>query len=128
MLAVVVTSHDVRHAGRQMLLGELRIAQLRKAPRARQAQPVEVAVLGVGVVKDDRRLGERARVGKKRSHPRAELAVRKQVLHQQCLDQRGGEEVVRRRLVLSRVVAIVQVPALCRRFDLPLESRAADDS
>src|SRR3954468_11842972 len=95
------------------------IAEAQEAPRARQAQTVEMAVLGVGVVVSGGRLGERTEArGREAPQPAREFAFGQRLLHEQRLANARRQEIVERRLIGERCGAVALVPATRGLADL----------
>jgi hypothetical protein len=91
VLADVIPADYVRHSGVQVALRLCaEVPQSKKAPRARQAQSVEMALLRIGMVYDVRRLREPAETARQELlHPFREVGCRQYGFHQDRFHQRG---------------------------------------
>src|SRR2546421_5859442 len=122
MLAGIVATGHLRQRRGDQLFRAFLPSQAGKAPCTRQAQAVEMTLLGVGVILHPRQLGERAEaLWRKTLYPALKLARLHHLHHEQRLDEARRKKIVQRRLEGERRGAIALVPPARRLADLELE-------
>src|SRR3954464_9860988 len=86
--AGVAAFQDMRQRRRHQGLRDAAVAQASEAPRARQAEPIEVTLLRVGMIRDGRRFGQRAETLRRESlQPALQLTGVEELGHEQRLRQ-----------------------------------------
>ena len=109
MLASVVPARHVRQRCRHQSLGCRIVTQSLEAPGPRQAQPVEVALLRVGMIGNSRRLGEDAEALRRESlQPAVKLPRLQELGHEKCFRQARRQKIIERRLVADGRIAVVR--------------------
>src|SRR5258705_13645340 len=86
--ARVVALHHMRQRRGHQRLRRRGVAEPCKAPRARQAKPIQVTLLRVGMIGDGRRLGERAEALRREGlQPALEFPLIEELRHEERLRQ-----------------------------------------